>query len=92
LQAVRGVLRVGLPGGAVELEPDALTLHGRQQREQRWRQGRHVMIICELCGFRTKPEGILEHLWEAHGIHEEWERWANGEVVVVDTTLEPKDF
>lgn len=42
---------------------------------------------------QVPDEDFAEHM-EEHGIdvHAEAERWADGEVVVIDETLEPGDF
>jgi hypothetical protein len=35
---------------------------------------------------------IVDHLHDAHGIDTEVERWPDGEPVIVDMTLDPRDF
>ena len=49
-------------------------------------------MVCANCGGAFSADDIFDHLWDAHGIHEEWERWEDGGLVIIDTTLEPHQF
>lgn len=49
-------------------------------------------MTCSQCGEKFDASEIIEHLYTAHGIHQEWETWPDGTVVLLDYTLEPEDF
>jgi hypothetical protein len=51
-----------------------------------------VPVTCEVCKEKMDASEILDHLWLMHDINVEPERWEDGEVVIIDTTLEPEDF
>lgn len=48
--------------------------------------------ICGMCGNRIALEYLLHHLAVVHDIHEAITTWPDGSPVIVDETLEPKDF
>lgn len=49
---------------------------------------------CQLCEppRRVSVEALLEHFRIVHDLDAEPERWPDGELVVIDSTLEPDDF
>lgn len=51
-----------------------------------------MIWICAVCGERIPIEHLLGHLRGAHDLDEEPETWPDGELVIVDETLEPDDF
>jgi hypothetical protein len=50
------------------------------------------VITCNLCGGAFQLEEINGHLAGAHGQTEQIECWPDGEPVILDRTLQPKDF
>lgn len=48
------------------------------------------MATCYLCPVLLSDADLLGHL--ARHDTEAWERWPDGDLVVVDMTLEPSDF
>lgn len=47
---------------------------------------------CALCGLTVPVEEIVEHLRDEHELEAEPATWPDGEVVIVDQSLEPEDF
>ena len=50
------------------------------------------MITCDLCGGAFLFVEITGHLAYAHGQTDQIECWPDGESVIIDHTLQPKDF
>ena len=51
-----------------------------------------MIARCELCGTSVALPVLLDHLRVEHGFYEEMERWPDGELVIIDETLQPHEF
>lgn len=52
-----------------------------------------MTVHCDLCGEDMSSDEILDHLRLMHPAqYQEPETWPDGSFVVVDQTLDPKDF
>ncbi len=51
-----------------------------------------MLAFCVLCGKTISLELLMGHLRGNHDISEDIETWPDGSPVIIDKTLEPKDF
>lgn len=51
-----------------------------------------MMTQCSFCGIHKPLVLIREHMEDVHGWNEDIETWPDGKPVIIDLTLEPKDF
>jgi hypothetical protein len=57
-----------------------------------------ALLVCGLCDEPTKlpVTAMFEHMRREHGFDPEsvdlFEKWPDGEIVIVDSALEPEDF